>query len=143
MSQGSPTPIEVSVAAKNIKEAHNFAKKIMVNMQKINFLRDVQIAQPLDYPILDINIDRERAGQLGVTPREIAKSIVAATSSSRFTEKNLWLDNKKGVSYQVQVQIPENKMTSVEDINVIPVKEGFLHPMLADVATISEGTMPR
>ncbi|HSZ25591.1 MAG TPA: efflux RND transporter permease subunit, partial [Cytophagaceae bacterium] len=142
MSQGSPTPIEVSVAAKNIKEAHAFAKKILENMKEIEFLRDVQIAQPLNYPIIDIQVDRERAGQLGVTPREIAKSMVAATSSSRFTEKNLWLDNKKGVSYQVQVQIPEKDMASMEDMYVIPVKEGANHTTLADVATITESEMP-
>ncbi len=142
MSQGSPTPIEVSVAAKDIKGANAFAKKIMKNMKEIDFLRDVQIAQPLDYPIVDIKINRERAGQLGVTPREIAKSMVAATSSSRFTEKNLWLDNRKGVSYQVQVQLPEKDMHTLEDINVIPMKEGINHTILADVATATESVMP-
>ena len=142
MSQGSPTPIEVAVAAKNIKEAHVFALHIMKNMGKIDFLRDVQIAQPLEYPIVNIQLDRKRAGQLGVSPKEIAKSMVAATSSSRFTEKNMWLDNKKGVSYQVQVQLPENKMTSLEDIAIIPLKEGQSHPLLADVATLMEQKVP-
>jgi multidrug efflux pump subunit AcrB len=142
MSQGAATPIEVNIAAKNIREAEKFARKVMANMQEIPFLRDVQIAQPMDYPILRIEMDRERAGQLGVTPTQVARSLVAATSSSRFTDKNLWLDNDKGLAYQVQVQVPEYKMTTVEDIANIPLQSGNLHPTLTDVATFSEESGP-
>jgi multidrug efflux pump subunit AcrB len=142
MSQGAATPIEVNVAAKNIRDAEKFARKVMANMQEIPFLRDVQIAQPMDYPILRIDMDRERAGQLGITPTQVARSLVAATSSSRFTDKNLWLDNDKGLAYQVQVQVPEYKMTTVEDIANIPLQSGNLHPTLTDVATFSEESGP-
>lgn len=142
MSQGASTPIEVSVAAKDVEEAGRFARKIRKEMQQIAFLRDVQIAQPLAYPILDVKIDRERAGQLGITSTQVARSMVAATSSSRFTDKNLWLDDAKGLAYQVQVQIPEYQMTSVEDIGTIPLKTGVTNPLLADVATFSEKTAP-
>jgi multidrug efflux pump subunit AcrB len=142
MSQGAATPIEVNVAAKNIREAEKFARKVMANMLEIPFLRDVQIAQPMDYPILRIEMDRERAGQLGITPTQVARSLVAATSSSRFTDKNLWLDNDKGLAYQVQVQVPEYKMKTVEDIANIPLQSGNLHPTLTDVATFSEESGP-
>lgn len=142
MSQGAATPIEVNVAAKDIAEARRFATKIIVNMQGIGFLRDVQIAQPMDYPILRIDMDRERAGQMGVTPVQVARSLVAATSSSRFTDKNLWLDNTKGLAYQVQVQIPEHEMSTVDDIRNIPLQSGTLHPTLTDVASFSEETGP-
>lgn len=142
MSQGASTPIEVSVAAKDVEEAGRFARKIRKEMQQIAFLRDVQIAQPLQYPILDVKIDRERAGQLGITSTQVARSMVAATSSSRFTDKNLWLDDAKGLAYQVQVQIPEYQMTSVQDIGTIPLKSGVSNPLLADVATFSEKTAP-
>jgi multidrug efflux pump subunit AcrB len=142
MSQGAATPIEVNVAAKDIKEAERFAWKIMKNMKDIDFLRDVQIAQPMAYPILKIDMDRERAGQMGVTPMQVAKSLVAATSSSRFTDKNLWLDNSKGLAYQVQIQIPEYEMSSLDDIRNIPLQSGSLHPTLTDVASFSEETGP-
>jgi multidrug efflux pump subunit AcrB len=72
----------------------------------------------------------------------VARSLVAATSSSRFTDKNLWLDNDKGLAYQVQVQVPEYKMTAVEDIANIPLQSGNLHPTLTDVATFSEESGP-
>ncbi|WP_051054354.1 efflux RND transporter permease subunit [Fibrella aestuarina] len=140
MSQGSATPIEVTVAAKNLQEAGRFADKIKAQLNQITYLRDVQVAQPLAYPILNVNLNRERAGQLGVTSTQIARSMVAATSSSRFTDKNLWLDESKGLAYQVQVQIPEYQMTTPNDIGNIPLRSGEMHPLLSDVATFSEGT---
>ncbi|MBO0947857.1 efflux RND transporter permease subunit [Fibrella forsythiae] len=140
MSQGSATPIEVTVAAKDLREAGRFANKIKDQMARITYLRDVQVAQPLAYPILNVNLNRERAGQLGVTSTQIARSMVAATSSSRFTDKNLWLDESKGLAYQVQVQIPEYQMQTANDIGNIPLKSGGLSPLLSDVATFSEGT---
>ncbi|MFD2933034.1 efflux RND transporter permease subunit [Spirosoma flavum] len=142
MSQGASTPIEVTVAAKDLTEAGRFANKIRKRMAKIDFLRDVQIAQPLAYPVLNVTMNRERAGQLGVTSTQVARSMVAATSSSRFTDKNLWLDESKGLAYQVQVQIPEYQMSSASDIGNIPLKSGEMHPLLSDVATFSEGTAP-
>lgn len=142
MSQGASTPIEVTVAAKDLNEAGRFANKIRERMAKIDFLRDVQIAQPLSYPVLNVTMNRERAGQLGVTSTQVARSMVAATSSSRFTDKNLWLDESKGLAYQVQVQIPEYQMSSASDIGNIPLKSGEMHPLLSDVATFSEGTSP-
>ncbi len=142
MSQGANTPIEIIVASKDIHEGAEFAAKIEQELSKIDFLRDVRINQPLDYPILDINIDRERAAQLGVSPNEIAKSLVAATSSSRFTAKNLWLDTEKGFAYQVQIQLPEYQMKSIQDIESIPLVKGQLRPALMDVATINSSTAP-
>ncbi|GAB3997467.1 efflux RND transporter permease subunit [Spirosoma daeguense] len=142
MSQGASTPIEVTVAAKDLTEAGRFANKIREQMTKIDFLRDVQIAQPLTYPVLNVTMNRERAGQLGVTSTQVARSMVAATSSSRFTDKNLWLDESKGLAYQVQVQIPEYQMSNTSDIGNIPLKSGEMRPLLSDVATFSEGTAP-
>ncbi len=142
MSQGSATPIAVNVAARNLEEAGHFAARIKAEMEKISFLRDIQIAQPLHYPVLKVTLDRERAGQLGVTSSEVARSMVAATSSSRFTDKNLWLDDAKGLAYQVQVQIPEYEMSGLDAIANIPLLKGTDRPLLADVATFSEETAP-
>lgn len=142
MSQGASTPIEVEVAAKDVEEANRFALKIVAKMKEISFLRDVQIAQPMNYPLLKIEMDRMRAGQMGATPTQVARSMVAATSSSRFTDKNLWLDNSKGLAYQVQVQIPEYEMTSIGDVANIPLQRGSIRPTLSDVATMSLETGP-
>ncbi len=142
MSQGANTPIEVLVASKDIREAEGFAKRVKTEMDKVPFLRDIRINQPLNYPSLQIDIDRVKAGQFGLTAADISKSLVAATSSSRFTAKNLWLDKDKGFAYQVQVQVPEYEMASVRDMENIPLVKGQLRPTLIDVASISSTKIP-
>lgn len=139
LSQGSPTPVEVRIAGKNKKQNEEYANKIVEKLKKITYLRDVQIAQPIKYPSLNIDIDRTRAAQLGIDMSDISKSLIASTSSSRYTDKNIWVDEKAGLSYNVQVQVPLNQMKSKEEINEIPLLRNSLRPILGDVATITPG----
>ncbi|NLU94237.1 efflux RND transporter permease subunit [Chitinophaga sp. Ak27] len=141
MSQGASTPIEIAVMGKNLKESVPYAERVMEEMKKIPYLRDVQINQPMNYPAIRINIDRERAGQLGVSITDIAKSLTASTSSSRFTEKNNWLDERNATSYFVQISVPENEMTSISDMAAIPVSKDKTRPSLGDVATLTPDTV--
>jgi len=108
-------------------------------LKKIPYLRDVQIGQSFRYPTIDINIDRQRAAQLGVSLGDISRSLIASTSSSRFTEKNVWLDEKSSQSYAVQVEVPEYQMSSLNDIREIPVLANQSRPVLGDVADIKPG----
>lgn len=137
LSQGSPTPIEIRIAGKNKRLNEEYANKIIANLNKVDYFRDVQIAQPIKYPSLDINIDRTRAAQLGVDMNDISRSLIASTSSSRYTEKNTWIDEKAGLSYNVQVQVPLNKMSTQNDIGEIPLLKNTARPVLSDVATIT------
>ncbi len=140
LSQGSPTPIEVRILGKNKKLNEVYAQKIIAKLSKIPYLRDVQLAQAIHYPAINIDIDRVRAAQLGVDVSDISRSLIASTSSSRFTEKNVWLDEKNGLSYSVQVQVPENKMNSIDEMGEIPVLRNSLRPVLSDVALIRQDT---
>lgn len=140
LSQGSPTPIEVRIAGRNKKQNEEYGHKIVERLKQIPYLRDVQIAQAIKYPSLNITVDRVRAAQLGVDMSDISRSLTASTSSSRYTEKNIWLDERAGLSYNVQVQIPENKMTSIDNIGEIPVLRNTPRPVLSDVATIEPDT---
>jgi len=140
LSQGSPTPIEVRIGGKNKKMNEEFAKKVIARLNKISYLRDVQLGQPVNYPTIDIEINRQRAAQMGVTVSDISRSLIASTSSSRYTEKNVWIDPATNQSYGVQVQIPENQMKSVDDIREIPVLNNASRPVLSDVAEITKGT---
>jgi len=139
LSQGSPTPIEVVIASKNKPQNIRMAFKVLDKLKKINYLRDVQIGQSFKYPSININIDRVRAAELGVSINDISRSLVASTSSSRYTEKNVWLDTKAGLSYAVQVEIPEYQMASLNDVREIPVMSGQPRPVLSDVADIKTG----
>jgi multidrug efflux pump subunit AcrB len=140
LSQGSPTPVEVRFSGRNKKNNELYAQKLIARLQQIPYLRDVQLGQSNKYPAINIEVDRVRAAQLGVTMDDISRSMVASTSSSRYTEKNIWIDEKGGNSYNVQVEVPENKMKSIGDIGEIPLLPNASRPVLGDVATIKEDT---
>lgn len=142
MAQGASTPIEVRVAGKNFEDIKTYAQQLVNSLQKVDYLRDVQIAQPLHFPTIQIHIDRFRLAQMGLNLHEVARSITDATSSSRFTEKIQWLDPKVSYTYQVQVQVPEYLMNSVEQLQAIPLVKGKERPLLSDVAQMSIDTLP-
>lgn len=142
MAQGAGTPIEVKVGANQVKSAFAHASKIEANLKKIPYLRDVRIAEPIAYPTLEIKVNRDLAGQFGLTMQDITRSLVTATSSTRFIDKNLWVDPRSGLVFQTQVQIPEAIMSSEEKLRSLPLKKGSLRPVLEDVATIHRITAP-
>lgn len=141
MSFGSPTPIELAVQGPNLTVNKEFADKLYAELKKIPALRDVQFAQSLDFPTVDVNVNRERAGLLGVKIGDVTRSLVAATTSSRFTVANFWSDPNSGVSYNLQIQIPQAKTTSLEDLKNVPVSAGGgKSVLLRNVASIVPGT---
>jgi multidrug efflux pump subunit AcrB len=119
-----------------------FATKVRDELGRIPSLRDLQVEQALDYPAIHVNVDRELAGQLGVTVDQVGRSFAAATSSSRFVAPNYWADPRTGIAFQVQVEVPQPQMTSLEDLRVVPVTANQTsHPLLGDVARIENGTI--
>ena len=142
MNFGAPTPVEINVSGPDLGTDRAFAEKLRAELGKIPALRDLQYDEPLDYPSVDVNVDRERAGQLGVTTASVGRSFLAATSSSRFVTPNYWADPNSGVAYQVQVQVPQSEVTSIQDVEHIPVTQGAAsHPLLGDVAQVRYGTV--
>jgi multidrug efflux pump subunit AcrB len=141
MSSGTSTPIEVAIAGPDFAATRKFAATVKERLAGIRTLRDVQYAQLLEYPSLNIHVDRERAGQLGVSMQDVGQALVAATSSTRFTQPNFWAA-PNGVSYQVQVEVPQFLTSSAESVEAIPVAQGQRpYPLVGDVASISEGTI--
>jgi multidrug efflux pump subunit AcrB len=143
MSFGSPTPIEVAVSGPKLADDRAHAQKIREALAGVPAFRDLQFGQSLDYPTLAVKVDRERAGLSGVSAQDVARSLVAATSSSRFTEPNYWADPNTGVAYQVQVEIPPPRMNSVEEIKNVPVTRGSdSQLLLRNVASVTGATAP-
>jgi multidrug efflux pump subunit AcrB len=145
MSFGSPTPIEVAVQGPSLAVSRPFAQRVYAELSKVPSLRDLQYAQPLDYPSLQVQIDRDRAGQYGVTTADVARSLVAATSSSRYTDLNFWRDPASGNGFQIQVEILQSKIASIEDLSDLPVmppnsSNGISRPLVADIARVDYGT---
>lgn len=142
MSQGASTPIEVRVAGKDMKQIEDYGNQLVYKLKDISYLRDVQIAQPLKYPVINITVDRYKAAQMGLDINQVARSVTDATTSSRFTEKNQWLDEKVAYTYQVQVQVPEYIMNEQKQLQEVPLVSGRSRPVLGDIATLSIDTMP-
>ncbi|SEJ48458.1 Multidrug efflux pump subunit AcrB [Dyadobacter koreensis] len=142
MSGGAFTPIEVQVAGRDMKQIETYANKLVNGLSQVDNLRDVRIVQPLKFPVINIKLDRQKLAAMGLNLQKTARSITASTSSSRFTEKNQWLDAKAAYTYQVQVQIPEFAMRNLSQLQEIPLVSGQARPVLADVATFSIDTLP-
>jgi multidrug efflux pump subunit AcrB len=142
MAQGANTPIEVRVAGKNMDDIKAYSARLLARLQEIPFLRDVQIAQPLNYPTVNITVDRNRLALMGLSIDDVTRSITDVTSSSRFTDKNLWLDNNNAYTYQSQVQVQEYIMNSLEQLKSTSLVKGQPRPVLTDVANIRIDTLP-
>ena len=142
MSFGSPTPIEIAVSGPSLAVNKEFADKIYAKLKEIPALRDVHFAQSLDFPTVDVNVNRERAGLLGVKVGDVTRALVAATTSSRFTVANYWADPSSGIAFSVQVQIPQTQTKSLDDLKNIPVTAASgKNVLLRNVASVTAGTV--
>ncbi|QDV34715.1 efflux RND transporter permease subunit [Tautonia plasticadhaerens] len=144
MSFGSSTPIAVRVIGTDLKLIRGHAEKIADAMRQIPFLRDVQFEQTLDYPTVEVEIDREKAGLSGVRVEDVGRALNMATVSTRFSSPNYWIDKATGFDYLVQVQVPPRRMVSPDDIGRLPVESvnPLVNLMVRDVATVSTGQRP-
>ena len=142
MNFGTSTPVEVAVTGPDFAANRTFAAKVRDELGRIPALRDLQYGQALDYPAIHVDVNRQMAGQLGVTVDEIGRSFAASTSSSRFVAPNYWADPRTGIAFQVQIEVPQPQVSTLEDLRVMPVSgDRGAHALLGDVATIDNGTI--
>jgi multidrug efflux pump subunit AcrB len=143
LSFGAPTPVEVAVSGPNFAETRTYAETLRTRLASVPGLRDLQVAQALDQPAVEVQVDRERAGMADVTVQDVARSLMASTSSSRYVVPNFWADPATGIGYQVQVEIPQARMNSTTEVGTVPVR-GLANEqvLLRDVATVREGIVP-
>lgn len=141
MSFGSPTPIEIAVSSPDMAANRAHADKIRAALSAVAGLRDLQFGQSLDYPTLDVNVNRARAGMLGVKTSDVGRSILPTTGSSRYTAPIFWADPGTGIAYQVQLQVPTTELESAEDLGNVPVasRDGA-SVLLRNLATVTPGS---
>ena len=141
MSFGSPTPVEVLVYGPNQKDNLEHAARVKAELEKVPALRDLEYRQSLDYPTVDVQIDREKAGRSGTTVQEVGRALLSATSSSRYIAPIHWADTVTGMSTSVQIQVPPTRIDSAEQIGMIPVKQTDSGQLLIrDVATVRQSS---
>ncbi|HEV7551068.1 MAG TPA: efflux RND transporter permease subunit, partial [Candidatus Angelobacter sp.] len=140
---GAPSSAEVAITGPQYADVRSYANRVQQELAKVKELRDVEFEEPLRYPTVNVHVDRVLAGQLGATANDVGAAVVSSTASSRFVAPNYWRDPKSGVSYQVQVQVPQPAMTSLKDIQTIPVNSSTgTHPLLSQVADVQSTTVP-
>jgi multidrug efflux pump subunit AcrB len=144
MSFGSQSPIAVRLVGTDLRKVRQHAETILAGMKRIPQIRDVGFEQQLDYPTYEVEIDREKAGLSGATVDDVREALDMATTSTRFTNLNYWVDVKTGFDYLVQVEVAPQVLVRPEDIEILPV--GTINPvvnlMIRDVATVRRGMRP-
>ncbi len=140
---GSSSLAEVTVSGPQYGDVASYAEKVRQKLAGVGELRDLEYEEPLHYPTVDIRVNRAMAGQLGTTADAVGTAVVSATASSRFVAPSYWRDPRSGVSYQVQVQVPQAKMTSLADVANIPVgSTSGAQPLVGELADLLTTTVP-
>lgn len=139
---GLSSPIDVQLSGTDPDETHEFAEKLLARIRKIPGAVDFRIHEANDAPRINVDVDRSKASQLGLTQQNVANSVLGALAGSQQTSPNFWVDPKSGVSYQFNAQSPQYTMTSLDDLLNLPVLGGGTdrRQILANVATTSRGT---
>jgi multidrug efflux pump subunit AcrB len=143
MSFGAATPVEIAVSGPKLADNRTYAERLLKQLEQIPALRDLQFVQALDYPTVELEVDRQRANLSKVSVADVARSTEAATSSSRIVVPSYWRDPATGTGYLVQVQIQPSRMNSLLYLEGLPVGQNDAGQVVVrDVARIQEGTMP-
>jgi hydrophobic/amphiphilic exporter-1 (mainly G- bacteria), HAE1 family len=122
LNQGAPAPIDVQVSASNLNEASRMAQDLARQFRAVPGISDVYIPQDMDYPALQINVDRARASELGLSPQEVVDNLITSLTSDAMIAPGYWVDPGSGNNYLVTVQYPENQLHSVEDLKAMPLR---------------------
>jgi multidrug efflux pump subunit AcrB len=118
---GLPAPIDVQIVGNRLDENRAVANRLLDEMRGVRGLVDARIQQPGDEPTINVNVDRTKAMQAGLTQRDVAQNLLIALSGSSQTTPNFWLDPKNGVSYPLMAEVPQWDIHSLQSLANIPV----------------------
>jgi multidrug efflux pump subunit AcrB len=121
---GLPAPIDVQISGRNIQDNMAYAERLIADLRKIPGIADVNIQQTLNQPTLLISAHRAFALGAGLTESDIADNTLATLSGSGQTAPTYWLDTKTGVSHLVNLQTPQTRLTTMNDLETIPIDKG-------------------
>ena len=138
---GLPAPIDIQVVGPDVEADRAYADRLLTKLQRIPGSADFRIQQVFDQPKLHLWLDRTKAAESGFTPHDIASSMLISLSGSFQTQPSFWLDPKSGVSYSVTTQAPQYSMTSLDDLENIPISGGNRSrpEILGDVTSTTRG----
>jgi multidrug efflux pump subunit AcrB len=122
LNMGLPAPIDVQVSGSNIERSYQTAVTLATQIHRIPGVSDVFIPQDVDYPALQLDIDRTRAAELGLNQREVVGNVITALTSNGMIAPSFWIDPKTGNDYMLTVQYPETQIKNLGDVSAIPIR---------------------
>jgi multidrug efflux pump subunit AcrB len=136
---GLPAPIDIQVSGLNLDANHLFATNLLSQLRTVPGAVDLRVHQLFDLPRIQVNVDRTKAIESGYSPLDVANSLLISLSGSAQTNPTYWLDPKNGVEYSLVAQTPQHDISSVGDLNNVPItSEGMHHPeIMGDVTSTS------
>jgi multidrug efflux pump subunit AcrB len=119
---GLPAPIDVQVGGLNLEKAHDTAMEIARKVRALPGVSDVLVPQDMDYPALRLDVDRQRAAELGLTSKEVVQNVITALASDQMIAPSYWVDPRSGNDYLLTVQYPERQVRDTSDLQAIPIR---------------------
>ena len=122
LNQGAPAPMDIQISGMDLQSDHAIAAGIAQQAQALPGVSDVLVPQDVDYPSLKVDIDRERASELGLSARELVDSLITALTSNGMIAPSYWIDPKTGNNYLLTVQYPENQVKTLASLGAMPLR---------------------
>src|ERR1044071_424243 len=119
---GFPAPIDIQVSGSNLEKAHQVATGIAQAVRRLPGVSDVLVPQDVDYPALQLDVDRAYASELGLTSKEVVHNVITALTSDQMIAPSYWVDPRSGNDYLLAVQYPEAQIRRVSDLQAIPIR---------------------
>ncbi|HEY9678771.1 MAG TPA: efflux RND transporter permease subunit [Drouetiella sp.] len=144
LNAGLAAPIDIQVRGMDLNTTFPIAEKIRGEVDKIPGAVDVHIKQSISAPVINVNVDRQKASQLGLSQKDIANSMLVSLSSSFQTAPNFWVNPKNGVNYSLAVQTPQRLVASMSDISntVVTSADGTKSQLLGNLASFDRTIAP-
>jgi multidrug efflux pump subunit AcrB len=139
---GLPAPIDVQVIGNNLQANRTYADKLLQRIALVPGVADPRIQQAFDAPTLNVDVNRSFAGEVGLTERDFATSMLDNLAGSIQTAPTFWLNPKNGVSYPIVVQMPQYRIDTISDLNNMPITGNGGTQLLGAMATVSQGSSP-
>ena len=122
LNQGAPAPIDIQVSGMDMQAANRVAHDLAAKIKNMRGVADTYIPQDMDYPALQVDVNRARAAEMGLSPQEVIDNLITALTSDAMIAPSYWVDPKTGNNYFVTVQYPENQVKTLEDLKMMPLR---------------------
>jgi CzcA family heavy metal efflux pump len=141
---GLPAPIDVQVIGNNQAANYAYATTLLKSVRAVPGVADARIQQVFNYPQINVNVDRTLAGEVGLTQRDVANSLLVTLSGSAQVHPNFWLNTENGVSYPIVAQMPQYRIDTMSDLVNVPITspETKTPQYLGGLAKITPGPSP-